>query len=63
MRGEFRKVPVHHAVRLCMAPLLLAAIWRTTFAPLDREPYDYAGLIDTHVTTLLRGLQPEERAA
>lgn len=62
-RGEFRKVPVHHAVRLCMAPLLLAAIWRTTFAPLDREPYDYAGLIDTHVTTLLRGLQPEERAA
>ena len=62
-RGEFRKVPVHHAVRLCMAPLLLAAIWRTTFAPLDREPYDYAGLIDAHVTTLLRGLQPEERAA
>jgi AcrR family transcriptional regulator len=62
-RGEFRKVPVHHAVRLCMAPLLLAAIWRTTFAPLDREPYDYAGLIDTHVTTLLRGLQPEERVA
>lgn len=62
-RGEFRKVPVHHAVRLCMAPLLLAAIWRTTFAPLDREPYDYSGLIDAHVTTLLRGLQPEERAA
>lgn len=62
-RGEFRRVPVQHAVRLCMAPLLLAAIWRTTFAPLDREPYDYAGLIDTHVTTLLRGLQPEERAA
>jgi len=62
-RGEFRKVPVHHAVRLCMAPLLLAAIWRTTFAPLDREPYDYAGLIDAHVTTLLRGLQPEERVA
>ena len=62
-RGEFRKVPVHHAVRLCMAPLLLAAIWRTTFAPLDREPYDYAGLIDAHVTTLLRGLQPEERTA
>ena len=62
-RGEFRKVPVQHAVRLCMAPLLLAAIWRTTFAPIDREPYDYAGLIEAHVSTLLRGLQPEERAA
>ena len=62
-RGEFRKVPVQHAVRLCMAPLLLAAIWRTTFAALDSSPYDYAGLIETHVSTLLRGLQPEERAA
>jgi hypothetical protein len=46
-----------------MAPLLLAAIWRTTFAPIDREPYDYAGLVEAHVSTLLRGLQPEERAA
>lgn len=62
-RGEFRKVPVQHAVRLCFAPLLLAAMWRTTFAPLDPVPYDYAGLIETHVSTLLRGLQPEERAA
>jgi AcrR family transcriptional regulator len=62
-RGEFRQVPVQHAVRLCIAPLLLAAMWRTTFAQLDLEPYDYAGLIDAHVTTLLRGLQPEERAA
>lgn len=62
-RGELRQVPVQHAVRLCLAPLLLAAMWRVTFAPLDREPYDYAGLMEAHVTTLLRGLQPEERAA
>jgi len=62
-RGEFRKLPVHHAVRLCIAPLLLAAIWRTTFAALDPSPYDYAGLIEAHVSTLLRGLQPEERDA
>jgi len=62
-RGEFRKMPVQHAVRLCIAPLLLAAIWRTTFAPLDSTPYDYAGLVEAHVSTLLRGLQAEERAA
>jgi AcrR family transcriptional regulator len=62
-RGEFRKMPVQHAVRLCIAPLLLAAIWRTTFAPLDPTPYDYAGLVEAHVSTLLRGLQAEERAA
>src|SRR6266850_5958614 len=52
-RGEFRKLPVQHAVRLCVAPLLLAAIWRTTFAPLDAEPYDYVGMIDAHIQTLL----------
>src|SRR5262245_19166924 len=52
-RGEFRAMPVEHAVRLCIAPLLLAAIWRTTFAPLDSQPYDYDGLIDAHIATLL----------
>jgi AcrR family transcriptional regulator len=62
-RGEFRKMPVQHAVRLCIAPLLLAAIWRTTFAALDPTPYDYAGLVEAHVSTLLGGLQTEERAA
>jgi AcrR family transcriptional regulator len=62
-RGEFCKIPVQHAVRLCIAPLLLAAIWRTTFAPLDPTPYDYAGLVEAHVSTLLRGLHAEERAA
>jgi len=61
-RGEFRPIAVEHAVRLCFAPLLLAAIWRTTFAPLESKPYDYAGLIETHIATLLRGLASEERA-
>jgi AcrR family transcriptional regulator len=60
-RGEFRKLPVNHAARLCVAPLLLAAIWRTTFARLDPAPYDYAGLVEAHVSTLLRGLELEEQ--
>jgi AcrR family transcriptional regulator len=59
-RGEFREMPIPHAVRLCVAPLLLAAIWRTTFARLDKAPYDYDGLIEAHITTLLRGLAREE---
>lgn len=62
-RGEFRNIPLPHAVRLCIAPILLAAIWRTTFAPLDSEPYDYDGLIEAHIATLLRGLSCEEKAA
>src|SRR5258706_8982550 len=58
--GEFRTLPIPHAARLCIAPVLLAAIWRTTFAQLDSEPYDYAGLIETHIATLLRGLKRGE---
>jgi len=31
-------------------------LWRTIFAQFDETPYDYRGLIDTHLDTLLRGL-------
>jgi AcrR family transcriptional regulator len=58
-RGEFREVPVEHAIRLCIAPVLLAAIWRTTFAQFDEQPYDIAGLIEAHIDMLLRGLRKE----
>jgi AcrR family transcriptional regulator len=57
-QGEFRAVPVQHAVRLCIAPVLLGAMWRTTFAQFDVEPYDYKGLIDAHLDILFRGLAP-----
>jgi AcrR family transcriptional regulator len=57
-QGELRAVPVQHAVRLCIAPVLLGAIWRTTFAAFDPEPYDYQGLVDTHLDVLFRGLAP-----
>jgi AcrR family transcriptional regulator len=57
-QGEFRAVPVEHAVRLCIAPVLLGAIWRVTFARFDETPYDYQGLIDTHLDVLFRGLAP-----
>ena len=58
-QGEFRPLPTHHVARLCVAPVLLSAIWRVTFAHLDAEPYDYQGLIDTHLDVLFRGLAPE----
>lgn len=55
-RREFRTAQPEHVARLCIAPVLLAAFWRTTFAQFDDEPYDYQGLIDTHIDTLLRGI-------
>ncbi len=60
-RGEFRQVDPKHVARLCIAPILLAAFWRITFAPLDVEPYDYEGLIATHIDTLLRGLSAGDK--
>lgn len=58
---EFRNVATEHVARLCIAPLLLAAIWRTTFADQDEAPYDIDGLIETHIDVLLRGLSAGER--
>lgn len=55
-RGEFRRTAPEHVARLCIAPILLSAFWRTTFAQFDEQPYDYQGLIDTHIDVLLRGI-------
>ena len=58
-RGEFRKLPDEHAARLCIAPLLVMAVWRMHFEKFDSAPYDYEGLVQTHIETLLRGLGRE----
>jgi AcrR family transcriptional regulator len=58
-RGEFRNVVPAHAARLCIAPVLVIVLWRTIFAQFDETPYDYRGLIDTHLDALLRGLAIE----
>lgn len=59
-QGEFRALSPAHAARLCIAPLLLAAVWRTTFARFDAQPYDLNGLIEAHIDTLLRGLAADK---
>ena len=56
-RGEFRKVAPEHAARLCVAPMLIIMHWRTTFSRFDETPYDYQGLVQTHLETLLHGLE------
>jgi AcrR family transcriptional regulator len=55
-RGEFQDIPPEHAARLCVAPMLIIAFWRTVFSRFDRIPYDYQALIDAHIEVLLRGL-------
>ncbi len=56
-RANSATLKPQHAARLCVAPLLVILLWRTTFARFDSEPYDYAGLVETHLETLLHGLK------
>ncbi len=58
-RGEFRPLPPGHMARLCMGPILTAAIWRALFEQFDDKPYDIQGLIETQIDVLLRGLAPD----
>ena len=58
-RGEFRKLPGDHVARLCMSPILLVVLWRTTFARFDATPFDVQAFVQTHIELLLRGLAPE----
>lgn len=57
-RGEFRAVDPQHAARLCIAPMLLVILWRTSFALPDLSEWDLEGLIEAHIDVLLKGLAP-----
>jgi hypothetical protein len=58
-RGEIRDVPPEHIARLCMAPMLLSMIWRTTFAHTDDTPFDYEAFMTLHRDVLYHGLKPQ----
>lgn len=55
-RGEFRPLDVRSMVAVVIGPLLLAALWKSTFEPLEAAPLDAAALLDTHLDHLRRSL-------
>lgn len=58
-QGEFRPVDVRSMVPVVVGPLLLAALWKSTFEPLAAEPMDIAALLDAHLDHLRRSLAPD----
>lgn len=55
--GEFRPVAVDPTVRLIVAPLLMSAVWRTSFDGVDGEPpLDVTALVEIHIDNLRRVL-------
>jgi AcrR family transcriptional regulator len=57
-RGEFRAIDVDHAVFCVIAPMLIAALWKTSLEPHDEAgPLDVQALARAHLDLLLRGLE------
>lgn len=57
--GQFRDLPAHFVTRLCLAPLLLGVIWRSTFVPLEAQPLAFDGFFETHIDVLMNGLKAQ----
>ncbi|WP_211115682.1 TetR/AcrR family transcriptional regulator [Arenibaculum pallidiluteum] len=58
-RGEFRPVPVAATVRLVIAPVLLMAVWRTSFEAVEGKPQDVDGIVAAHLDAMGRSLAPD----
>lgn len=55
-RGEFRAVDPALAVKAMIAPMLLAAIWKTVLQPIGAEPLDPEALAAQHIDVFLKGI-------
>lgn len=57
--GEFRAIDASHGARLLVAPVLLAAIWKSTFEPHAGAPLDAPAFLGAALDVLLRGLRAD----
>ena len=55
-QGEFRPLPVDHCVRVLLAPLMMAAIWRYSLGVCETEPLDADSYIATYLDMAIAGL-------
>ena len=56
-RGEFRAVDVDHTVFCVIAPMLIAALWKSSLEAYDDASLDAEALARAHLDLLLRGLE------
>jgi AcrR family transcriptional regulator len=59
--GEFRQVDAEYAWRIVIAPLLLAVIWKHSFAAFEPEPLDVGRHLEAHLDLLFNGLAKDRR--
>ncbi|MBI2314182.1 MAG: TetR/AcrR family transcriptional regulator [Betaproteobacteria bacterium] len=64
--GEFRALDVGYALRVAIAPMIFALLWRHSLCSCDKEPWDFEKYLDMHVDLLVNGLvarHPRARTA
>ncbi|MBW6399000.1 TetR/AcrR family transcriptional regulator [Roseomonas sp. HJA6] len=57
--GEFRTLDAALAARLFLAPMVLGALWRATFAPIEDSPLPTEDLLALHLDLFLRAIAAE----
>lgn len=55
-RGEFRPLNAEHTAKLCIAPVVLAAIWKSCFDQFEATPFDADAFITQHLDIFLAGI-------
>jgi AcrR family transcriptional regulator len=55
-RGEFRPLPSDLAVRVFVAPMMMAVFWKHSFMPLEARPLDFDLYFQVAVDMALAGL-------
>jgi len=61
--GVFREVDVEHAVRMILAPVLMAAIWKHSFLACEKEGFPVERYLETSIEIYLRGIAAEPAAS
>lgn len=55
-RGEFAPMDTANVARVSIAPILLAAVWRHSFAPVVEHPIDSEAFFESALSVLFRGI-------
>lgn len=61
-KGEFRPLPSDLAVRIFIAPMMMAVFWKHSFMPLEKMPLDMERYFAVALDMSLEGLRAKEAA-
>jgi len=60
-RGEFRPLDVEYTVRVLMAPVVMAQIWKHSLVKCQIDAVDYDRQLDVLIDLILNGITPVEQ--